>query len=102
MRPRLLLLFLPLMVGTLLAGSPAARAQPPFPPVPELRYEPVPPAPGRQDDYLWQPGHWDWDGGKYAWVEGKWIERHLGFHEFRQGVWERHSDGWEWSSAHWQ
>ena len=102
MRRRLPVLILPLMLGMLLAGAPAAQAQPPFPPVPQLKYEPVPPAPGPEQDYLWQPGHWDWTGAKYAWVQGTWIERHLGYHEYRQGVWVRHSGDWEWSSAHWQ
>ena len=46
----------------------------PFPPVPPIPSEEVPPAPYSQRAQLWHPGDFDWNGKSYDWTPGRWIE----------------------------
>jgi len=60
-----------------LLGIGSAMAQPP-PPAgpPPMRYEAVP-AP-RGERFVWEPGHWHWNGARYVWFGGRYVERRLG------------------------
>src|SRR5215471_8147130 len=50
-----------------------AQAQTPAYPPPAPQSELPPPAPA--PTYVWQPGHWSWNGLQYFWEPGKYVER---------------------------
>ena len=78
----------------------AATAQPyPYQPIPEPRYEPVP---HPRSGYLWEPGHWHWNGRQYAWFSGRYVPVRAEYHRYVQGFWVQHGPRWEWLPAHWE
>jgi hypothetical protein len=81
-----------------LAG--AATAQPPYPPVPEPRIEQVPPPPGER--FVWEPGHWHWDGAAYVWIGGHYVLRHRHWGAYEPGRWVLRDGDWVWVPAHWR
>ena len=90
---------------TVAAGLSGASAQaqpmpPPYPPVPPPRFEAVPALSGRA--YVWEPGHWRWDGHAYAWEPGRTIARRARYARFVPGEWVPHRAGWVWMPAHWR
>ncbi|HWK46550.1 MAG TPA: hypothetical protein VNT30_17650 [Stellaceae bacterium] len=71
-------------------------------PPPPVRYEAPPPPPGPVERWVWQPGHWRWDGREYAWDPGHYVERPM-----RNAVWVPHQwvprgNGWVMVEGHWQ
>ena len=93
------------VVGVLGFGIGSAVAQPPPPPyatVPPPRAEVVPRAPGER--FVWEPGHWHWNGARYVWVGGHYVERRAHYREYVPGrwVWSPRFGRWEWVGAHWQ
>ena len=61
------------LLGSLfVAWSGAALAQPPYPPIPPPRSEPMPPPP--HGAYVWRPGYWAWNGRHYVWCRA-WTSR---------------------------
>jgi hypothetical protein len=51
-------------------------ATPPAPPPPStasLAPNPLPPAPA--PTYVWEPGHWYWNGAQYHWQQGRYIAK---------------------------
>jgi hypothetical protein len=90
------------LAGPGLAG--AALAQPPMPygPIPPPRYEPPPPPPG--DRYIWEPGHWHWNGVQYVWFRGRYVIREMRYHNWVDGrwVWSPQANHWVWRPAHWE
>jgi hypothetical protein len=85
-----------------LAGP--ALAQPPMPygPIPPPRYEPLPPPPG--DRYVWEPGHWHWNGVQYVWIGGRYVIRLMRYHHWVDGrwIWSPQAGSWVWRPAHWE
>ncbi len=83
-----------------------ASAQPPspmpYPGVPPPRVEVVPPPPGGR--YVWEPGHWHWNGVAYAWMPGRYVVRHPHYAQYVPGHWRwaPHRGAWVWQPAHWQ
>jgi hypothetical protein len=82
-----------------------AIAQPPPPsyaPVPPPRYEAVPPPPGAR--YVWEPGHWHWNGVQYVWIPGRYVIREARYHHWVEGrwVWAPQAGRWVWRPAHWE
>ena len=77
----------------------AALAQPPYPPVPPPRYEAVPPPPGAS--YIWEPGHWHWNGVQYIWLPGHYVVRHARYRRYIPGIWVMRGGTWVWVPAHW-
>jgi hypothetical protein len=78
----------------------AAHAQP-YPPPPPPRAETVPPPPGTR--YVWEPGHWHWNGATYVWVGGHYVIRQARWHEYVPGHWQQNPYGqWVWVAAHWR
>ncbi|MFB9968708.1 hypothetical protein ACFFMP_00930 [Pseudoroseomonas cervicalis] len=57
------------------------------------------PAPER---YVWQPGHWQWEGRAYEWVAGRWILRPVHGAEWVHGRWVWGNAGWTWLPGHWR
>ena len=70
---------------------------------PQLRSEERPKPPVSEDEQLWQPGHWDWNGGSYAWRPGAWIMRGTGSNMWMDGHWRRDTvpQPCFWVPAHW-
>jgi hypothetical protein len=78
----------------------SARAQG-YQPVPELRYEVIPPhPPGRP--MIWRPGHWRWAGGQYVWVPGAYMPAGSGYSHWVHGHWANRGGRWVWVEPHWQ
>ena len=91
-----------LLAGGLMAGLAAASAsaQPlPYRPVPELRYERVPPP---RRGFVWAPGHWRWDGRAYFWVPGVYIAARPEYRFWVHGHWEQRGPNWVWIEPHWE
>jgi hypothetical protein len=83
------------------AGPALAQPPPPYPPVPPPRYEPVPPPRGER--YIWEPGHWQWNGVQYVWVEGRYVARrpHYGHYVPGHWQWAPRLGRYVWRPAHW-
>jgi len=98
--PRVTLAMLTVAAG--MSGvTPPAQAQPAsYPPMPQPRLEAMPPPPGRS--YLWEPGHWRWNGAAYAWEPGRYIVRRARYARFVPGHWLPHGAAWVWMPAHWR
>ncbi len=71
-----------------------------FPPPPPLRREIVPPPP--PGPYVWQPGHWQWDGHGYFWAPGHYVRRRPHWRRFHPGHWVRRPRGWVWVEPGWR
>lgn len=95
-----------LLLGVMLAlpAAGALTAQPaaaqPYPPLPPPRYEPVPPPPGGR--YVWENGHWQWNGVQYVWVPGRYVVRRPGWGRYAPGHWAVRHGRWVWVPAHWR
>jgi WXXGXW repeat (2 copies) len=82
---------------------PALAQYPPPPPgPPPLRYEAVPPP--RPGAYVWEPGHWHWNGVQYVWVEGRYVPRHphRPYAQYTPGRWVWNGGAWVWQPSHWR
>ena len=60
----------PAIVTTPAPGTTVVIA-PNAPPPPEAETPPPPPSPS----YVWEPGHWTWNGAQFSWDGGKYIEK---------------------------
>ncbi len=70
---------------------------------PPLRGKIIVAAPGPVERFVWQPGHWRWDGRVYDWVAGRWIERPSAAHVWAPAHWvERPSLRWQFVPGHWR
>ncbi|GAV35187.1 Hypothetical protein RMHFA_01841 [Roseomonas mucosa] len=85
-----------------LPAMPPHASRQPYPPIPALRVEPEPPRlPGAE--YVWQPGHWQWDGVAYRWEPGRYVLRHIvGGGTWRHGEWVWTRGGWAWEPGGWR
>jgi len=92
-----------LVIGASLAGTANAQPPPPlpYPAVPVPRAEVVPPPP--RGGYVWEPGHWHWNGRAYAWVGGHYVVRQARYGRYEPGHWRwaPRRGGWVWAPAHW-
>ena len=72
------------------------------PVAPPMKAEEQPKPPVSEDEQLWQPGHWDWDGRTYAWRPGVWILR-AGGNLWMDGHWTRDQipAPCAWVPSHW-
>ena len=86
------------------ASRAGAQVPPPYPPyyrpVPPLRREVIPMAPGTA--YVWLPGHWVWNGAAYRWRRGHYVLRRRGWHHWVDGHWALRAGRWVWVPAHWR
>lgn len=71
--------------------------------VPQLRREERPKPPVSEDEQLYQPGHWEWNGSSYNWREGAWIKREGRSNLWMDGAWVRDKvpGPCRWVPAHW-
>jgi hypothetical protein len=65
------------------------------PPAPRVEVVPPPRA-----GYVWDPGHWRWDGGRYIWVGGHWQRVRAGY-RWVPGHWIQRGPNWRWVPGHW-
>jgi hypothetical protein len=79
------------------APAPFVVAAPSPPPPPQTEVPPPAPAP----TYVWEPGHWSWNGVQYVWQPGKYVERPTVSATFVAGHWEQRSNGWVWVEGRW-
>lgn len=66
---------------------------------PPPRMEIVPAAPGRQ--FVWDPGHWRWNGASYVWIAGHYVARPRTEAVWIAGHWTTRGGGWVWEEGHW-
>jgi hypothetical protein len=69
-------------------------------PPPAVRVETIPPPPN--PDYVWDPGHWKWDGHGYVWVPGHYVHKHHHYAKWIPGHWVERHGGWYWVEGHWR
>jgi hypothetical protein len=72
---------------------------------PRVKSETIPLPPVSEDQLIWQPGHWDWNGSDYSWHEGKYARMEPGqSNMWVPGWWELPKDSRScvWNPAHWQ
>jgi len=67
-----------------------------FAPPPD-RYEVVPPA---RRGWVWEPGHWRWNGRRHVWVSGHW-ERHRVGYVYVGPRWVEHDGRWVYHARRW-
>jgi hypothetical protein len=85
--------------GLMLGQSKPAEAQG-YPPLPPPPYEPPPPPPPGPT-YIWQPGHWRWNGYRYVWFPGRYVVRGPRYGHFVPGHWAMRYGQWVWVPQHW-
>jgi hypothetical protein len=83
-------------------GTAAAQPPNPYAAVPPPRVEVIPAPPGGR--FVWEPGHWHWNGRTYLWAGGRYIRRGPHFHNFVEGhwAWAPRIGRYVWRPAHWQ
>jgi len=86
-------------LGLMLAGC--AQSGNPYPPVPPLKPEVMGKPPVTTTPLIWQPGHWDWNGGGYVWMPGAFVPSAGHGNMWMPGYWENGEGGWTWQPAHW-
>jgi len=103
MKRRALLSVFTLGAGVLATAPVLAQVIVQYPPIPgPMREGPPPPPPGPPGRFVWERGHWHWNGRGYVWLAGHWIERAPRHAYFVEGHWARSPGGYVWVPAHWQ
>jgi len=77
-------------------------AQPPPPPPRAAEYVPPPPPGPPGVVYVWQPGHWRWNGHEYVWHHGLWEPRPPKAVEWIAPHWESRPGGWVFIEGHYR
>jgi hypothetical protein len=83
------------------AGMSGLAAAQPYPGIPALREERIPPPPPGAR-MVWEPGHWHWNGRNYAWIGGHYIRPMHGRSQFVRGHWVNERGRWVWVGGHWR
>jgi hypothetical protein len=68
------------------------------PPPAVVEHPPVRPGP----DYIWQAGHYTWDGRRYVWVPGAWILPPRPHAVWAPGRWDHDGHGYHWVEGRWR
>ncbi len=89
------------LVLSLGIGTAVAQPPPNYAPIPSPRYEVVPPPRGER--FVWQPGHWHWNGYRYVWYPGIYVERRPHYRHWAEGrwIWSPRYGRYLWSRGHW-
>ena len=82
-------------------GHSALVAAQPYPGIPALREERIPPPPPGAR-MVWEPGHWQWDGRAYAWVGGHYVRPGRAHAQWVHGHWANQGGRWVWVGGHWR
>jgi WXXGXW repeat (2 copies) len=78
------------------ASSTAGLAPNP-PPPPEAETPPPAPSP----TFVWEHGHWYWNGVQYLWQPGRYIAKPTTTATYTPGHWEQRPEGWLWVGGQW-
>ena len=72
-------------------------------PPPPVRVERVPPPPsgGPAELFVWQPGHWHWDGHDYHWQRGHYERRPAREASWVPPEWVARDGQWVFKPGHW-
>ena len=68
------------------------------PPALPGRVDIITPAP--REGFVYEPGHYAYDGRNYVWVEGEYIQQREG-HHYVPYVMERRGERWHYRAGHW-
>jgi hypothetical protein len=71
---------------------------------PALRADIRPKPPVSEQEQVFQPGYWEWNGTSYAWREGSWVKKGPGVTGlWMDGYWKRDKvpQPCYWIPAHW-
>ncbi len=82
------------------AGAAGIAAAQPYPGIPALRTERIPPPP-HGPRMVWEPGHWHWNGSGYSWVGGHYVRPGRG-NQWVHGHWANRAGRWVWVGGHWR
>jgi hypothetical protein len=71
---------------------------------PPAHQEEVPAAPpGPANYFVWDDGHWHWDGKDYVWIPGRYIERPYIGANWVPGRWDDSGNTqWTYTPGHWR
>ncbi|MBC8996951.1 YXWGXW repeat-containing protein [Pseudomonas sp. N40(2020)] len=64
---------------------------------PPMRMEVMP---GPRHGYVWDQGHWRWQGRGYVWMPGHWQPVRYNAH-WKPGHWQARGPNWFWVEGHW-
>ena len=64
---------------------------------PAAVYEPIP-AP--RSGYIWQGGHWNWDGNQHVWNGGSWHAARPGY-RYNAPHWVQNNGRWSYQASRW-
>ena len=104
MKIRSLMAALTVAIGTLGMATAASAAR-----VVDFEISTAPPPPGQQtivmtpperEGFVYEPGHYGWDGELYVWVEQQYIPNREG-HHWRHYTLEKLGDKWHYRAGHW-
>jgi hypothetical protein len=71
-------------------------------PPPAIKPEPPPPPPpGDPAVFVWQPGHWRWDGRDYQWHPGHYEKRPARAADWVPAEWVERNGQWVYRPGHW-
>jgi hypothetical protein len=90
-----------MLAGALLAAVPAGAQVFVNVPPPPPRVERIPPPPGPPSAYVWDRGHWHWNGNRYVWSPGHYVRAVRPGARWVPGHWARRDGRWFWIDGHW-
>ena len=70
------------------------------PPADIVEYQPPPP--DGNPFWVWQKGHWRWNGNRYVWMHGHWVQRPPNYTMWVAPHWENRNGGYFFIEGHWQ
>ena len=70
------------------------------PPAPIAEVVPAPPGPPEM--WVWQRGHWRWNGREYVWQRGRYVERPHRAAQWVPPHWQERAGGWVYVTGHWR
>jgi WXXGXW repeat (2 copies) len=79
------------------ASTTVVVTAPTAPPPPQA--ENPPPSPG--PSYVWNQGHWSWDGAQYVWTLGRYVVPPTTVARWTPGYWQQGPNGWVWIDGSW-
>jgi len=81
--------------------SPAHAVYVQTPPPNEIIETQIPP-PDNSGFWVWQRGHWRWNGFRYFWSAGHWVRRPANYNAWIAPHWEARGNGWIFFEGRWQ
>jgi hypothetical protein len=51
--------------------------------------------------YVWQPGHWQWNGRRHVWAQGTWLRERRGY-AYSEPRWVERNGQWVFERPNWR